>query len=67
MESTKNNQNGASLIGQSTTTDSWLSSQDARRELKISSCELMHRRLAGDLIFKKVGKAYFYKLPRSVL
>lgn len=49
--------------GQQASTDSWLTSKEIKRELKISSCELMHRRVSNELIFKKVGNAYFYKLP----
>lgn len=42
--------------------EKWLSSQEAMKALKISACELMHRREAGQLHFKKQGNAYFYKL-----
>ena len=38
----------------------WLTSKETQKQLKISGCELMHRRLAGKLKFKKVGNAYFY-------
>jgi hypothetical protein len=41
----------------------WLSSTEIRQKLRISSCELMHRREAGVLQYKKVGNAYFYLLP----
>jgi len=49
----------------STTThiNDWLSSQEIKTELKITGCELMHLREEGELEFKKVGNAYFYKLP----
>ena len=43
--------------------DNWLSSKKIKSELKISSCKLMHLRESGKLEFKKVGNAYFYKLP----
>lgn len=54
-------------IGKPASTDSWLTSKEIKRELKISSCELMHRRVSNELIFKKVGNAYFYKLPLDSL
>ena len=38
----------------------WLSSQEARKQLRISSCELMHLREAGKLRFKKQGNAFLY-------
>ena len=41
----------------------WLSSKEIRTHLKISGCELMHLREKGKLEFKKIGNAYFYKLP----
>lgn len=41
----------------------WLSSKETQKALKISSCELMHRRERGDLEFKKEGNAYFYYIP----
>jgi hypothetical protein len=44
----------------------WLSSTEVRRLLKISSCELMHRREAGSLIYKKVGNAYFYQMNPNI-
>ena len=31
--------------------------------MKISGCELMHRRESGVLEFKKVGNAFYYMLP----
>ncbi len=38
----------------------WLSSKEAMKHLKISACELMHRRERGLLKFEKRGRAYFY-------
>lgn len=38
----------------------WLSSKEAMKHLKISGCELMHRRERGELKFEKRGRAYFY-------
>ncbi|MFK3873534.1 hypothetical protein [Pseudoalteromonas rhizosphaerae] len=40
--------------------DKWLSSKEAMAYLKITSCELMHRRERGELKFEKRGRAYFY-------
>jgi len=45
----------------------WLNSKDIKKQLKLSGCELMHLREKGELEFKKVGNAYFYKLPKSSL
>ena len=38
----------------------WLSGKQAIDHLKISDCELMHRRERGELKFEKRGRAYFY-------
>ena len=38
----------------------WLTSKEAKKRLKISDCELMHRRESGKLFFKKVGRAFYY-------
>jgi hypothetical protein len=38
----------------------WLSCKQAIAYLKISDCELMHRRERGELKFEKRGRAYFY-------
>lgn len=40
--------------------EKWLSSKEAKEYLKISDCELMHKRIAGKIKFKKVKNAYFY-------
>jgi hypothetical protein len=40
----------------------WLCSTDAMKALKISACELMHRRERGELDYQKKGNAYFYKI-----
>ncbi len=39
----------------------FLSSKETKKELKISSCELMHLRESGKLKYIKKGNAYFYK------
>lgn len=41
----------------------WLSSKEAKKVLKVSSCELMHLRVVGKLPYKKQGNAYFYQIP----
>lgn len=43
-------------------TDSWLTSKETMHQLGITGCELMHRRLKGELVFKKKGNAYLYLL-----
>jgi hypothetical protein len=40
--------------------EKWLSSKEALKYLKITDCELMHRRERGELKFEKRGRAYFY-------
>lgn len=45
----------------------WLTSTEVRQLLKISGCELMHRREHGEFIFKKVGNAYLYQVPAQLL
>ena len=47
------------IVGNS---EEWLSSRDAMKALRISSCELMHRRERGSIKFEKRGNAYFYKV-----
>lgn len=41
----------------------WLTSAEVKKILRISDCELMHRRERGELVFQKKGNAYFYKPP----
>lgn len=43
----------------------WLSSKEAMAHLKITGCELMHRRERGELKFEKRGRAYFYFIKNS--
>ncbi|MBH0011429.1 hypothetical protein I6F66_04980 [Pseudoalteromonas sp. NZS100_1] len=38
----------------------WFSSKETIKLLKISDCELMHRRERGELKFEKRGRAFFY-------
>ena len=44
----------------------WFSSKEAMKHLKISACELMHRRVRGDLKFEKRGRAYFYYVETKI-
>lgn len=48
-----------------TTKENWLTSKETQKALKISGCELMHRRESGELKFKKVGNAYFYLIDNK--
>lgn len=41
--------------------DKYLSSKEMMKELKVSSCELMHLRTHGKLQYIKKGNAYLYK------
>lgn len=43
----------------------WISSKEVMKKSKIKSCDLMHYRIKGELVFKKKGNAYFY-FPDSV-
>ena len=42
--------------------EGWLRSEEVRRRLKLSTCELAHMRDAGHIRFKKIGNAYFYRV-----
>jgi hypothetical protein len=37
-----------------------ISSKEAKKELKISDCDLMHLRVEGKIRFEKKGNAFFY-------
>jgi len=39
----------------------YLSSKEMMKELKVSSCDLMHLREGGKLKFVKKGNAFFYE------
>ncbi len=43
----------------------WRTSSEVRKCLKISTCELAHRRDNGQLRFKKKGNSYLYLLDQS--
>lgn len=40
--------------------EKWLTSDKARKRLRISTCDLAHLRQAGQLRFRKEGNAYLY-------
>lgn len=43
----------------------WLTSKEMQKALKLSGCELMHQRMAGKFVFKKVGNSFMYQLPAA--
>lgn len=45
--------------------NAWLTSAEIRKNLKVSSCELMHLRVTGKLYFKKLGNSYYHQLQNS--
>jgi hypothetical protein len=46
--------------GQDDAEEHWVRSEEARRRLKLTTCELAHAREAGSIPFKKVGNAFLY-------
>ncbi|MEQ8470615.1 MAG: hypothetical protein RIC35_05495 [Marinoscillum sp.] len=40
--------------------EDWLKSKEVEKELKISSCDLMHMRTSGKLRFTKKGNSFLY-------
>ncbi|QDV24639.1 DNA phosphorothioation-associated putative methyltransferase [Aureliella helgolandensis] len=42
--------------------DRWVRSAEARKQLKLSTCDLAHMRENGEIESKKVGNAYLYKM-----
>lgn len=40
----------------------WLTSAEARKRLKLSTCDLAHLRNSGNLKFMKQGNAFYYLL-----
>ena len=40
--------------------DEWLRSDDARKVLQVSTCDLAHLRQGGKITFRKAGNAYLY-------
>jgi hypothetical protein len=45
--------------------NTWLTSKETQKLLKVSDCELMHLRVSGKLIFKKKGNTYYYQIEQS--
>lgn len=45
--------------------EEWVRSDEVRKRLKLTSCELAHMRDAGKLPFKKQGNTYFYQVNNS--
>jgi hypothetical protein len=45
--------------------DQWVRSADVRKALKLSTCDLAHKRDSGEIEAKKVGNTYYYKLPKD--
>ena len=41
----------------------WVRSDEARKQLKLSTCDLAHARESGEIEFKKVGNAFLYRMP----
>ena len=40
----------------------WLKSKDVEKQLRISSCDLMHLRVDGKLSFIKNGNSFLYNI-----
>jgi len=40
--------------------DEWLRSDEARKVLQVSTCDLAHLRQGGKIAFRKAGNAYLY-------
>jgi len=45
---------------EATQTERWVRSEEARKMLKLSTCDLAHARESGKIKFKKVGSAFLY-------
>ncbi len=46
-----------------TVPERWIRSDEARKQLKLSTCGLAHARESGEIDFKKVGNAFLYRMP----
>ena len=46
-------------------TNEWLTSKEAMKALKISACDLKHKRESGLLKFTKKGNAYYYRIETA--
>lgn len=40
--------------------ENWLNSKEALALLKGKDCQLMHLRVAGKVMYKKIGKSFYY-------
>jgi len=47
------------------TPEKYITSKEAMKELNISSCELMHLRIAGKLKYFKKGNSFMYKIGKD--
>ena len=45
-----------------TNKETWLSSKEAKKVLKVSDCHLSHLRNNGELVFMKKGNSFLYSL-----
>ncbi len=46
----------------SVASEAWVRSDEARKQLKLSTCDLAHMREAGEIEFKKEGNSFLYKV-----
>jgi len=60
-----NGQRSKNPTSEESAREHWVRSTEARKELKLSTCELAHLRETGKIESKKVGNAYYYKLDRK--
>jgi hypothetical protein len=44
----------------------YFSSKEMMKELKVSSCQLMHLRTKGELEFIKKGSSYLYRKKKNI-
>ncbi len=62
----KKDQPNSEDAAQEQSQSNWVRSAEARKALKLSTCELAHKRESGEIESKKVGNAYLYKLPTDI-
>ena len=51
---------------EATQTERWVRSEEARKMLKLSTCDLAHARVSGKIKFKKVGSAFLYLIATNL-
>jgi hypothetical protein len=61
-ESTDKLQSNAAQPTEQEQPSKWVRSAEARKALKLSTCDLAHKRDSGGIESKKVGNAYLYKI-----